>query len=53
VQSRLRGRARGRVFPVRGLARAGLSPLLFIPFLFCFSTRLSKFIEISIKMIKS
>jgi hypothetical protein len=49
VQSRLRG----RVFPVRGPARAGLSPLLFIPFLFCFSARLRNFIEISIKMIKS
>jgi hypothetical protein len=29
-------RARARVFPVRGPARADLSPLLFIPFLFLF-----------------
>jgi hypothetical protein len=35
VQRRQRERARAR-FPVRGPARAGLSPLLFIPFLFLF-----------------
>jgi hypothetical protein len=36
VQDRQRARARGRVFPVGGLTRAGLSPLLFnlFPFLF-------------------
>jgi hypothetical protein len=33
--------ARARAcFPVRGLARAGLSPSLFIPFLFLFADRL-------------
>jgi hypothetical protein len=40
-------------FPVHGSARAGLSPLLFIPFLFSFSNRLREFIGNYIKIIKS
>ena len=47
------GARAGARFPVRGPAQAGLSPLLFIPFSFSFSTSLRKLIENSRKMIKA